>query len=163
MPESACTLLATVIHEESKKVRLDPVLVLAVIEVESSWDAYALSEKGAAGLMQLRQIAFETEARGLIFEGADRFQPIANVRAGIRYLGRLCHAYQDPDLALVAFNAGPTSVNTYLRKEGQIPERFQSYPRRVYRTEEELRRRYVRKEAEGAAGETICATVSAER
>ncbi|HTT71653.1 MAG TPA: transglycosylase SLT domain-containing protein [Anaeromyxobacteraceae bacterium] len=139
LPEPACALLALTIHEESKAAQLDPMLVLAVIEVESSWDTRAVSERGAHGLMQLRRVAFEAEARRARLEGVDRFQPVANVRAGIRYLARLHRSFRDPDLALVAFNAGPARVWAHLREEGRIPDRLRSYPRRVHRTERALR------------------------
>jgi soluble lytic murein transglycosylase-like protein len=140
LPESACELLALTIHEESKEAGIDPLLVLAVIEVESSWDARAVSDRGARGLMQLRRVAFETESGRARFEGADRLQPIDNVRAGIRYLARLRRSFRDGDLALIAFNAGPTRVWAHLREEGKVPERLRSYPRRVRRTEKALRR-----------------------
>ncbi|HUK66800.1 MAG TPA: transglycosylase SLT domain-containing protein [Anaeromyxobacteraceae bacterium] len=140
LPEAACSVLALAIHEESRQAQLDPLLVLAVIEVESSWDVRAISGRGACGLMQLRRLAFESEARRAFFAGADRLEPVDNVRAGIRYLGRLRRSFRDPDLALIAFNAGPTRVRAHLREEGQVPERLRTYPRRVRRTERALRK-----------------------
>ncbi len=51
-PKERITLLKT-IHYEAKRARLEPELVLAVIEVESHFDQFAISVSGARGLMQV--------------------------------------------------------------------------------------------------------------
>lgn len=122
------SLAACIVHEAAAAA-LDPLLVLAVIEVESSFDPAALSSAGARGLMQLREPTLRGELRrhGL---AEDLRDPLANVRAGIRYLRRLMDAFPDQDVALMAYNAGPNRILGYLR-EGEIPDRFHAYPRRV--------------------------------
>jgi soluble lytic murein transglycosylase-like protein len=45
--------LLTLVHMEAKRVELPPELILAVIEVESNFDRYAVSVAGALGLMQI--------------------------------------------------------------------------------------------------------------
>ncbi|MDH5617955.1 MAG: lytic transglycosylase domain-containing protein [Gammaproteobacteria bacterium] len=45
--------LLTLVHMEAKRVGLPPELILAVIEVESNFDRYAVSVAGALGLMQI--------------------------------------------------------------------------------------------------------------
>ncbi len=45
--------LLTLVHMEAKRVKLPPELILAVIEVESNFDRYAVSVAGALGLMQI--------------------------------------------------------------------------------------------------------------
>jgi soluble lytic murein transglycosylase-like protein len=45
--------LLTLVHLEASRVQLPPELVLAVIEVESNFDRYAVSVAGALGLMQV--------------------------------------------------------------------------------------------------------------
>ena len=126
-------LLARTIVAEAETARIDPLLVLALIEVESSFDPGALSVRGARGLMQLREPTMrrELERNGLVFE--DPHDPVANVRAGVRYLRRLLDAFGREEVALMAYNAGPNRILGYLR-EGEIPPRFHGYPRRV-RTE----------------------------
>jgi soluble lytic murein transglycosylase-like protein len=130
--------LATVIVLESDEAHLDPLLVLAVIEVESGFDVAALSGAGAIGLMQLRgpTLRRELERQGL--EGDPR-DPVTNVRAGVRYLRRLMLAFPREDVALMAYNAGPNRILGYLRA-GEIPERFHVYPRRVNAVLRRLRR-----------------------
>lgn len=51
-PEERIDILKSV-HNESTRVGLDPELVLAVIEVESRFDRFAISRSGARGLMQV--------------------------------------------------------------------------------------------------------------
>ena len=51
-PEERVELL-TLVHTEAARVELPPELILAVIEVESNFDRYAVSVAGALGLMQI--------------------------------------------------------------------------------------------------------------
>jgi soluble lytic murein transglycosylase-like protein len=90
--------LAAAILEESAAAGLDPVLVLAMIEVESGWDPGAVSQRGARGLMQLRPATLASEAREGGLQAADPHDPEVNVRAGIRYLARMVRQFGDDDL-----------------------------------------------------------------
>jgi len=45
--------MLTLVHMEARRVELPPELILAVIEVESNFDRYAVSVAGALGLMQI--------------------------------------------------------------------------------------------------------------
>jgi soluble lytic murein transglycosylase-like protein len=51
-PEERIEIL-TLVHMEASRVELPPELILAVIEVESNFDRYAISVAGARGLMQI--------------------------------------------------------------------------------------------------------------
>ncbi len=82
-------------------------LVLAIIEVESSWDAKAVSNKGAMGIMQLMPVT----ARELLVENP--FDPESNISAGVCYLKELLDRFGNLELALAAYNAGPDSVEKY--------------------------------------------------
>lgn len=62
----------------------------------------------------------------------DPFDPVVNVRAGVRYLGSLVDTFSNVELALVAYNAGPAAVRRHL-EAGGIPERLRAYPRDVLR------------------------------
>jgi soluble lytic murein transglycosylase-like protein len=130
--------LAATIAREAEEARLDPMLVMAVIEVESGFDVAALSGAGAKGLMQLRVPTMQRELRRHGLDG-DPGDPVMNVRAGVRYLHRLVKAFGHEDLALMAYNAGPNRILGYLRA-GEIPERFRVYPRRVRAELHRLRR-----------------------
>jgi soluble lytic murein transglycosylase-like protein len=132
-------LLSRTIVAEASAADIDPLLVLAVIGVESSFDPEALSERGAMGLMQLRAPTLRRELERAGLEADFPNDPVANVQAGIRYLRRLLDAFGHDDVALMAYNAGPNRILGYLR-EGEIPTRFQVYPRRVKAELRRLRR-----------------------
>jgi Transglycosylase SLT domain len=122
--------LARTLVAEAEAARIDPLLVLALIQIESSYDPAALSERGARGLMQLREPTLRREVERAGLEWEDAHDPAVNVQAGIRYLRRLLDAFGREEVALMAYNAGPNRILGYLR-EGEIPERFFDYPRKV--------------------------------
>jgi len=130
--------LAEAVVHEAEASNLDPLLVLAVIEVESSFDADALSGAGARGLMQLREPTLRRELRKSGIEG-NPLDPVTNVQAGVRYLRRLMDEFPGVDLALMAYNAGPNRILGYLRA-GEVPDRFHRYPRRVKAVLKRLRK-----------------------
>jgi len=128
---ATCRTLARTVVAEAASARIDPLLVLALIDVESSFDPAARSHRGAKGLMQLREATMKRERERAGLPPADPHDPIANVQSGVRYLRRLLDAFGREELALMAYNAGPNRIRGYLR-EGEIPPRFRTYPRRVH-------------------------------
>jgi soluble lytic murein transglycosylase len=127
--------VAKAIVEEARFADFDPLLVMAVIRVESEEEKGAISSVGARGLMQLRQptarYLSEREQLGLSPGTQSMDDPAMNVRLGVRYLSRLHRAFGNLGLALVAYNAGPHRVSELVRQGHGIPERFQSYPRKI--------------------------------
>ena len=84
---------------------VDFALVKAVIRAESSFDPYAISSKGAEGLMQLMP---ETSKR---LNVANPFDPQENIGGGVKYLKYLMERFDnDLKLSLAAYNAGETTV-----------------------------------------------------
>ncbi|MHB8059325.1 MAG: lytic transglycosylase domain-containing protein [Gaiellaceae bacterium] len=78
-------------------------LLAAVAQEESNFEPNAVSHAGALGLLQvLPSTAQELEI--------DLNSPGANVLAGARYLRRMLDRFDSPELALAAYNAGPTAV-----------------------------------------------------
>lgn len=135
-PQPVHEAVARALATEAEAVQVDPLLVLAMIHVESGFDPGATSSAGARGLMQLLPgtMLRETEELGLC--GVDGTDPVANVRAGVRYLRRCLDAYAGhQERALMAYNTGPNRVLEFLRK-GEVPDWAMAYPRRV---EAELR------------------------
>lgn len=90
---------------------IDPSLITAIISAESSFNAKAVSKKGALGLMQL--MPETAKAMGV----RNPFNPEENIEAGVRYLKYLYNRFGDLELALAAYNAGPSHVE----KHGTVP------------------------------------------
>ena len=99
--------ISTIVEKAARDNNVDPLLVHSIIQVESNYNPYAVSSKGAQGLMQL----MPTTARGLGV--SDSFDPRQNIEAGVRYLKYLQDLYKDDRLALAAYNAGPGAVEKY--------------------------------------------------
>jgi soluble lytic murein transglycosylase-like protein len=87
----------------ARDARLPLALLVAVAEVESEMRADAVSSAGARGLLQLMP-ATAAELH------VDPDRPAANLRGGARYLRSLFDRLGSSDLALAAYNAGPTAV-----------------------------------------------------
>ena len=101
-------LYDAVIEQEAAANAVDPNLVRAVIQAESAFNPLARSHKGAMGLMQL--MPGTAREYGVL----DPYNPIENIRAGVAYLKRLLVRFADNvELALAAYNAGPTAVEKY--------------------------------------------------
>lgn len=99
--------IARHVQQYSKVHRVDPHLVMAVIEVESGFDNQAVSRAGAQGLMQIMPGTQRDLGLNAPFEAED------NIEAGIRYLKMLMDRFPDLSLALAAYNAGPGAVERY--------------------------------------------------
>jgi len=96
----------------AEKHNLDPLLVKAVIKVESNFEVEALSRKGAQGLMQL----MPQTARDLRVK--DVWDPHHNIEGGVKYLRKMFDKFNNNlSLSLAAYNAGPNKVKRY----GGIP------------------------------------------
>jgi soluble lytic murein transglycosylase-like protein len=93
------------IAESCRLHGVDFALVKAVIRAESCFDPYAISSKGAEGLMQLMP---DTSKR---LNVANPFDPQENIRGGVKYLKYLMGRFNnDLKLSLAAYNAGETTV-----------------------------------------------------
>jgi soluble lytic murein transglycosylase-like protein len=105
-------LLRTV-DRSARRFGIDPVAVLAIIEVESQFDPLAVSPRGAMGLMQLRADTAR-ELAGLlgIPWASDEMllDPDVNVLLGTFYLSRLSRRFGDLDDVFTAFHLGPARV-----------------------------------------------------
>jgi soluble lytic murein transglycosylase-like protein len=113
-----------IVERYARRFRLDPLVVLAVIQVESRFDPTAVSEQGAIGLMQLQGVTARDLAAdmGLSWTGDDMlFDPNVNVMLGCAYLRRLLDRFGDQDAALAAYCSGPTFVEARRDANDRIP------------------------------------------
>jgi soluble lytic murein transglycosylase len=113
---------------ESRRHRLDPALVAALIRQESSFTPRAISRAGARGLMQVmptvgRSIA---RARGYpVWDQALLLEPEVSLELGSSHLADALRQYPDLTRALAAYNAGGSRVTRWNRKAGvSDPEIF---------------------------------------
>jgi soluble lytic murein transglycosylase len=112
------------ISDASERYGVAFPLLKAIIKAESDFDPYAVSRKGATGLMQIMPENFEP--LGL----EDPFDPWQNINAGARYFKQMYDRFKGKlALSLAAYNAGPTAVDRYQT----IPpyEETEEYVRRV--------------------------------
>ena len=87
---------------------IDPALVMALIRVESKFDATAVSPKNAQGLMQL------IPATASRFGVKNAFDIVDNLKGGLAYLRWLMSYFKgDVPLVLAAYNAGEQAVERY--------------------------------------------------
>lgn len=131
--------VARVLVEHARTQDLDPILVLAMIDVESGFRPGARSSAGALGLLQVlpatgRDVA---EELGVAWRGpATLLDPETNLRLGIVYFAKLLDRFDDLEHALAAYNFGPEAIRRSLSGGHPIPR---EYVRRVFGTYQDLR------------------------
>lgn len=109
--------LDALIERSAAAHKVRPDLVRAVIQTESAFDPRARSVKGAMGLMQLMP---DTATH---YGVSDPYDPEENIRGGVSYLRDLLVKYKgNEELALAAYNAGPTAVDRYGQRVPPYPE-----------------------------------------
>lgn len=96
----------------SREHRVPPTLVHSIIKAESNYDPWAISPKGALGLMQLMpETAIQYKVNNV-------FDPKQNIEGGIKYLVDLIRLYDsNTEHVLAAYNAGQEAIKRY----GGIP------------------------------------------
>lgn len=99
----------------SQKNSLDSNLIRAVIWVESRYDKDAKSRAGAVGLMQLMPSTASWIHSKIDNAQFDLNNPSDNIKIGSYYLKYLVEKYQDIELALIAYNAGPNTLTAWLK------------------------------------------------
>jgi soluble lytic murein transglycosylase-like protein len=109
--------LAASIYDMAVAEGIDPRIAYSLVNVESEFYHKAVSPVGALGLTQVMPATGRMLQPGL--QRADLFDPQTNLRLGFRFLRELLQRYNgDLDLALHAYNRGPTVVDKILRTGG---------------------------------------------
>jgi soluble lytic murein transglycosylase-like protein len=121
LAEGQCRDYAAALLDNSRRMHLDPRLVMAVVTVESSWNANAVSPDGALGLGQFKP---ET-AREL---GIQAFSGRSNLRGVTVYLHQLLQMFRSSRNAMreaiASYNAGPYTVKADGGVPGGEPRRY---------------------------------------
>jgi len=124
--------IAASIHKHAPIYRISPNLVLAMIEVESNFNAKATSNVGALGLMQLMPVW--KEKQGIT---CDLFKVDCNIKHGMQVFSFYEMEYgQDLEMALTAYNRGPSRVDSALSR-GSNPRN--GYAKKIIKTYESLK------------------------
>ena len=142
----------SLVADAAKNFDVNPLLVDSVIQVESNYNPFAVSAKGAQGLMQLMP---STAQR---FGVTNTFDPKQNIEAGVRYLKFLQDTFQDDRLAIAAYNAGEKAVAKY-KDVPPYPETV-SYVAKVGKKYGQAKRKAVNANESGKATEPAGAGVS---
>ena len=134
--------VSTAILDESARRDLDPMLVLAVIKVESGFRDQALSPMGARGIMQimpetgrylseelLRVDGFKT--RTFMPDHLD--DPVLNIKLGVYYLDGLKKQFRNLHLALLAYNLGPGEIQNRLENNIHFSDEYAAVVLDAYR------------------------------
>lgn len=132
-PALASADLDSHIRAAAHRFRIDPLLVKAIVEVESRADRLAVSPKGAQGLMQV--MPRTAEQLGI----ANPHHSLSNLMGACEYLRTLLNRFSfDLVKTLAAYNAGPTNVDRY----GGIPpfRETRHYVRKVLAAYERLKK-----------------------
>jgi soluble lytic murein transglycosylase-like protein len=133
--------MSDVIRQECIKHSLDPILVLALIQVESGFQFKAVSPMGARGIMQI----MPDVAQGLAQESglrpqsnARRFRPeylddpVFSIKLGVYYLHDLKKSFRDVSTALVAYNLGPTELRSRLENNIEFSDDYATTVLSIY-------------------------------
>ena len=117
------TTYSEYVDKYAKKYNVDPLLVYSIIKAESNFDPNVNSSSKAVGLMQIMEdtateIAKSSDIKLNNIE--DLYEPETNIQIGIAYFASLKEKYNNnPQLALIAYNAGFGNVDKWIR-EGTI-------------------------------------------
>lgn len=134
--------VSDVIRQQSRKHGLDPLLVMALIDVESGFRYKAVSPMGARGIMQI----MPDVAQGIAQESGVRLQPnvrrfrpeylddpVFNIKLGVYYLHDLKKSFRSVSTALVAYNLGPTELRNRLENNIEFSDEYASIVLSTYR------------------------------
>jgi peptidoglycan lytic transglycosylase len=113
------------IGASAKRHQVNPYLVAAIINAESSWDPKVESAQGAVGLMQVLPSTAEQLARwekvdAKRYPPSDLSDPQVNIEYGTAYFRYLVERYHEIETALAAYNAGLRHVDEWAAAGGNI-------------------------------------------
>ena len=109
------------VSKYSQEYGVEEDLIYALIKAESNFDANAISNKNAKGLMQLMYSTAEEIANksGIELTEENILDPDTNINIGTKYISNLLEKYNCIEVALAAYNAGSGNVDKWI-KNGTI-------------------------------------------
>lgn len=120
--------MAEEIYDSAIEADVDPDVAFGLVRAESSFQNTVTSVVGAIGLTQLMPATAKWLEKGIT--NAELRDPETNLRIGFRYLKQLTEKYNgDTDLALVAYNRGPGTVDRILKRGGDPDNGYADFVR----------------------------------
>lgn len=100
----------------SQEYGIDENLIYALIKAESNFDANAVSNKDAQGLMQLMYSTAKDVAKKSRIELTEEniLDPETNINIGTKYISTLLEKYECVEVAIAAYNAGSGNVDKWI-------------------------------------------------
>lgn len=135
LPSSTRYSMAEVITTQAKLHNIDPLLIIALIQVESDFQNTALSHKGARGLMQLlpgtAAYIHAKNDKGLK-DISNLFDMETNIKLGTAYMDYLLKKTKgNLEYALIAYNMGPSNMYRAIR-QNKLPKTYSNKVLMVY-------------------------------
>ncbi len=127
---------AAMIYKASGQYNLDYRLILAIMKIESNFKHDAVSSKGARGLLQVKPSHAKFIARdiGITWHGPKTLdEPDKNIKIGIHFFSELMEDFKNINMALHAYNMGPTRLRGILPEKSRQEKGFSKLVLREYR------------------------------
>ncbi len=105
------------ILNSSARYNVEPSLIASIINSESSFKKDVVSNKGAVGLMQVMPSTASMVAKQLKLSEYDLFDEETNIKIGTYYLSTLLSCFDNMEVAICAYNAGPSRVKSWLKSD----------------------------------------------
>lgn len=161
LPPPTIYKLSELIYANSTQFGYDPMLLLAVIHIESYFNSDARGKyqsgnlSGALGLMQLKfetaqQVARQLQIGPLSQE--DLFKPEINIALGVAYLTQLVKQFKSFKLGLLAYNQGPGTIMANITNKEQLSVRYYRKVLKSYYNLKEISKKSILK----ANGQSFC-------
>jgi soluble lytic murein transglycosylase len=127
LEEDELKTIAQIVYEESRLYGLDYRLVLAMMKVESNFRNHIVSPRGARGLLQIKPSLAKFIAKdvGIKWGGAKTLdEPDTNIKIGVHFFSKLMEDFDNINMALHAYNMGPTRLKEILSEKNKPKNTF---------------------------------------
>ena len=134
--DDTARMISQIVYEESIQHGLDYRLVLALMKIESNFKHNAVSPMGARGLLQVKPSVakFIAQDAGIQWDGHRTLdKPDSNIKIGVFFFSQLLKDFKNTNLALKAYNMGPTRVKQLALNKTQASRGFSGLVMNEYR------------------------------
>lgn len=134
--DDAAMMISRVVYEQSAHYGLDYRLILALMKIESNFKDGAVSSMGARGLLQIKPSVAKYIAQdaGITWDGHRTLdEPDSNIKIGIHFFSQLIKDFKNINVALRAYNMGPTRVKELSQNNMQSTGGFPGLVMNEYR------------------------------